>query len=138
MDLTLMLREQKVALRGTEHWRCGDPEYDWYDWVVVARALNGKPPGRRLSHAEQVAAVRAELGRGGSVNSSVGLLHIDDRTVRKLAAEADTGTCVYVARTCAINDCDGTFRAADPRAQYCSDACRNRRHAAVTTTTAAA
>ena len=136
MDPTQALREQKVALRGTDHWRCADPEFDWYDWVAVTRALAGENPGRRLGHAEQIAAV---LDRGGSETSICNLLHLDDRTAKKLVAEAHTGTCVYELRTCAIDDCDVTFRVVDQRLRFCSHACRRRRsHRAATTTTAAA
>lgn len=142
MDLTKVLHEQDIVLRGTEHRDCVDPKFDWYDWVAVSRVLAGEKPGRTLSHAEKLAAVRVELGRGGSENSCVEELHFDRRTVKKLVKELKTGTCMYEQRTCADDNCDVTYRVVDQRRPYCSDACRSRayqRHySAVSTTTAAA
>lgn len=69
-----------------------DPDPEWYDWVAVARALDGIPVGRPLHYAERVAVARRVRADGDGFNRLMGIFGCSSRTARRLFAEANTST----------------------------------------------
>lgn len=60
----------------------------WYDWVAVRRALDGRPVGRALHHAERVEVARGVVADGDGYNRLMAILNCNGKTAKQLIAES--------------------------------------------------
>lgn len=65
---------------------------EWCDHVAVARALAGRPVGRTLHHAEQIAVARHVIANGDGSTRLMSIVGCNGTHARDLINEAHTTT----------------------------------------------
>jgi len=80
-------------------WRANRKQKaDWFDWEAVERAWDGKPVGRRLTHAERVYLCSLLVGGEWTPNRAGRLLGMLDADAAQLASDVSTGRIVVPVR----------------------------------------